>query len=73
MLRARLRVGAVFREQRGKAGRRREHGLNIRPRRALQDQAQEAVGGTAEQYATLAREDSDKFARLVKELDIKVE
>jgi len=36
-------------------------------------QAQEPAGGTAAQYGTLVREDSDKYARLVKELDVKVE
>lgn len=39
----------------------------------FRDQAQEAAGGTAEQYGKLVREDSDKYARLVKELDVKVE
>ena len=37
------------------------------------DQAQEPAGGTAEQYAQLVREDSEKFARLVKELNVTVE
>ena len=35
--------------------------------------SQEATGGTAENYARLVREDSDKYARLVKELNIKAE
>jgi len=42
-------------------------------RKGFADQAQEPAGGTAEQYGTLVREDSDKYGRLVKELDIKVE
>jgi tripartite-type tricarboxylate transporter receptor subunit TctC len=42
-------------------------------RKGFADQAQEPAGGTAEQYGTLVRADSDKYARLVKELDIKVE
>jgi tripartite-type tricarboxylate transporter receptor subunit TctC len=42
-------------------------------RQTFADQAQEPAGGTAEQYATLVREDSDKYARLAKDLNIKVE
>jgi tripartite-type tricarboxylate transporter receptor subunit TctC len=42
-------------------------------RKSLTDQALEAAGGTPESYAKLVREDSDKFARLVKELNIKAE
>jgi tripartite-type tricarboxylate transporter receptor subunit TctC len=42
-------------------------------RKSFTDQAQEPVGGTAEQYARLVREDSDKFERLVKELNVKVD
>ena len=42
-------------------------------RKGFADQAQEPAGGTAEQYGTLVRADSDKYGRLVKELDIKVE
>jgi tripartite-type tricarboxylate transporter receptor subunit TctC len=42
-------------------------------RKGFADQAQEPAGGTAEQYGTLVREDSDKYGRLVKELEIKVE
>ena len=34
--------------------------------------AQEPIGGSAEQFARLVREDFDKYARLVKELNIKV-
>jgi tripartite-type tricarboxylate transporter receptor subunit TctC len=56
--------------------------LNTEANRALRDekvrkffgdQAQEPTGGTAEQYGRLAREDSDKYGRLVKELNVKVE
>jgi tripartite-type tricarboxylate transporter receptor subunit TctC len=36
----------------------------------LLDSAQEAVGGTADQFAQLVREDYAKYARLVKELSI---
>jgi tripartite-type tricarboxylate transporter receptor subunit TctC len=42
-------------------------------RKHLADQAQEPIGGTPEQYAMKAREDSEKYARLVKELNVKVE
>jgi tripartite-type tricarboxylate transporter receptor subunit TctC len=42
-------------------------------RKTFTDQAQEPAGGTAEQYAQLVREDSEKFARLVKELNVTVE
>jgi tripartite-type tricarboxylate transporter receptor subunit TctC len=35
--------------------------------------AQEAIGGTAEQFANLVRDDYAKYGRLVKELNIKVE
>jgi tripartite-type tricarboxylate transporter receptor subunit TctC len=42
-------------------------------RKGFADQAQDPAGGTAEQYGTLVREDSDKYGRLVKELDVKVE
>jgi tripartite-type tricarboxylate transporter receptor subunit TctC len=44
-----------------------------RVRKIFNDQAQEPAGGTAEQYARLVREDSEKCARLVKELNVKVE
>jgi tripartite-type tricarboxylate transporter receptor subunit TctC len=40
-------------------------------RKAFADQAQDPVGGTAEQFANLVREDYDKYARLVKDLHIK--
>ena len=40
-------------------------------RRSFTDQAQDPVGGTAEQFANLVHEDYDKYARLVKELNIK--
>jgi tripartite-type tricarboxylate transporter receptor subunit TctC len=39
-------------------------------RKALTDQAQDPAGGTADQYGKLARDDSEKFGRLVKELNI---
>jgi tripartite-type tricarboxylate transporter receptor subunit TctC len=42
-------------------------------RKSFIDQAQEPAGGTAEQYATIVREDSDKYAHLVKELNVSVE
>jgi hypothetical protein len=34
--------------------------------------AQEPIGGTAAQFARLVRDDYDKYARLVRELDIKI-
>ena len=40
-------------------------------RSALAETATEAVGGSAEQFARAAQRDSDKYARLVKELNIK--
>jgi tripartite-type tricarboxylate transporter receptor subunit TctC len=42
-------------------------------RKSFTDQAQEPAGGTIEQYATLVRDDSDKYARLVKDLNIEVQ
>ncbi len=42
-------------------------------RKIFADQAQEAAGGTAEQYARLVREDSEKFGRLVKDLNMAVQ
>ena len=42
-------------------------------RKTFTDQAQEPAGGTAEQYARVVREDSDKYARLVKELNVTVQ
>jgi tripartite-type tricarboxylate transporter receptor subunit TctC len=42
-------------------------------RKSLSDQAQDPGGGTPEHYGALVRADSDKYGRLVKELDIKVE
>jgi tripartite-type tricarboxylate transporter receptor subunit TctC len=42
-------------------------------RQTFADQAQEPAGGTPERYGTLAREDSDKYGRLAKDLNIKVE
>jgi tripartite-type tricarboxylate transporter receptor subunit TctC len=41
--------------------------------KSLQDSAQEPIGGTAEQFAGLVREDYAKLGRLVKDLNIKVE
>jgi tripartite-type tricarboxylate transporter receptor subunit TctC len=40
-------------------------------RKNFLDSAQEPVGGTADQFAALVREDYAKFGRLVKELNIK--
>ena len=40
-------------------------------RKELLDLGQEPVGGTAEQFSNLVREDFAKFGRLVKDLDIK--
>jgi tripartite-type tricarboxylate transporter receptor subunit TctC len=42
-------------------------------RKHFADQAQEPIGGTAEKYAGMIREDWEKYARLVKELNVKVE
>jgi tripartite-type tricarboxylate transporter receptor subunit TctC len=42
-------------------------------RKILNDQAQEPTGGTVEQYAARVRDDSEKYERLVKELNVKVE
>jgi tripartite-type tricarboxylate transporter receptor subunit TctC len=42
-------------------------------RKRLADQAQEAAGGTSDQYARMVREDSEKYARLVSELGMKVQ
>ena len=42
-------------------------------RKRFLDSAQEPVGGTADQFSHLVREESAKFARLVKELNIKAE
>jgi tripartite-type tricarboxylate transporter receptor subunit TctC len=44
-----------------------------RVRKALTEQAQEPVGGTAEAYARVVHEDSEKYGRLVKELNITIE
>jgi tripartite-type tricarboxylate transporter receptor subunit TctC len=40
--------------------------------KSFTEQAQDPVGGTAEQFSKLVHEDNDKYGRLVKELDIKV-
>ena len=42
-------------------------------RKSFLDSAQEPIGGTAEQFAVLVREDYAKFGRLVKDLNIKAE
>ena len=42
-------------------------------RKFFNDQAQEPTGGTVEQYTRQVREDSEKYQRLVKELNVKVE
>jgi tripartite-type tricarboxylate transporter receptor subunit TctC len=42
-------------------------------RKFFNDQAQEPAGGTVEQYTHQVREDSEKYERLVKELNVKVE
>jgi tripartite-type tricarboxylate transporter receptor subunit TctC len=42
-------------------------------RKNFLDSAQEPVGGTADQFATLVREDYVKYGRLVKDLKIKAE
>lgn len=42
-------------------------------RKILADQAQDAAGGTPEQYSKLLQDDSDEVARLVKELNIEVQ
>jgi tripartite-type tricarboxylate transporter receptor subunit TctC len=42
-------------------------------RKRFADQVQEPIGGTAKQYAIKVREDWEKYARLVKELNVKVE
>ena len=42
-------------------------------RKNFLDSAQEPIGGTADQFAALVREDYAKFGRLVKDLNIKAE
>src|SRR3984957_14717899 len=42
-------------------------------RKIFSDRAQELAGGTAEQYTRLVHEDSGKYERLVKELNVKAE
>ena len=42
-------------------------------RKNLLDSAQEPIGGTADQFAQLVREDYAKFARLVKDLNIRAQ
>ena len=41
-------------------------------RKNLEDLAQEPVGGSAEAFAKLVRDDFAKFEKLVKELNIKI-
>jgi len=41
-------------------------------RKSLLQTATEAVGGSAEELARIAQQDSEKYARLVKELNIRV-
>jgi tripartite-type tricarboxylate transporter receptor subunit TctC len=41
-------------------------------RKNLEDSAQEPIGGTAETFAKLVRDDYSKFEKLVKELNIKI-
>ena len=41
-------------------------------RKSFIEQAQDPVGGSAAAFATLMREDYDKYARLVKQLNVKV-
>jgi hypothetical protein len=40
-------------------------------RKSLLQTATEAIGGSTEQLARVAQQDSEKYARLVKELSIK--
>jgi tripartite-type tricarboxylate transporter receptor subunit TctC len=42
-------------------------------RKSFTDSAQEPIGGTADQFLHLVREDFAKYGRLVKELNIKAE
>ena len=42
-------------------------------RKNLFDSAQEPIGGTSDQFATLVRGDYATFGRLVKDLDIKAQ
>jgi tripartite-type tricarboxylate transporter receptor subunit TctC len=42
-------------------------------RKALADQGQEPVGGTAEAYASFVRAEWEKFGRLVKDLNVTIE
>jgi tripartite-type tricarboxylate transporter receptor subunit TctC len=42
-------------------------------RKNFDEQAQEPAGGTTQQYTRLVNEDSEKYARLVKELNVTVE
>ena len=42
-------------------------------RKNFDEQAQETAAGTVQQYTRLVNEDSEKYARLVKELNVTVE
>jgi tripartite-type tricarboxylate transporter receptor subunit TctC len=42
-------------------------------RNSFVDQAQQPTGGTQDQYAKLVRDDSAKYARLVKDLNIETQ
>jgi tripartite-type tricarboxylate transporter receptor subunit TctC len=42
-------------------------------RKALADQGQEPVGGTAEAYGSFVRGEWEKFGRLVKDLNVTIE
>ena len=44
-----------------------------RVKRSFADQAQDPIGGTAENYGKLVREDYEKYARLAKELNLRAE
>ena len=47
--------------------------MTRRSRRALPDSALEPVGGSAEAFARLVRDDFAKYERLVRELKIKAQ
>ena len=46
---------------------------DVNVRKSFLQQAQAPAGGAAEQYSQIVREDSDKLARLVKQLNITVQ
>ena len=73
---SRVAPGVTFTVTKMSYGRRTELMRRIRDegvRKTLSDQAQEPVGGTAEAYARFVREESEKYGRLVKELNITIE